>query len=125
MLDTPARELSGMAITWAFYGRSYEYGLVLAAAQVLCSLLLFGRRTVRLGVLLFLPIMGNIVLLDYFYDIPALPTASVLLVMGLYLFLADARAFLRYALGTPYVRSEAALGVGLSRGGSGGPAGRR
>jgi len=105
-LDTPVKDLSGMSLTWAFFGYSYGYTLVLAAAQILSSLFLFFRRTVRLGVLLFLPIIGNIVLIDYFYDIVALPAAISMLVAALYLFLADGRAFLAYSIGEPYVSLE-------------------
>ena len=109
-LDTPVRFLSGFEFAWLFYGYSYLYGLFLAGAQITVSLLLFFQRTVRLGLLIFFPIMGNILLLDIFYGISAaLPAVYALLIAGLYLFLYDIRAFWQYAFGTPFVRSATPL----------------
>ena len=104
-LDMPFRFMSGFELLWTFYGYSYLYGLFLAGAQITVSFLLFFRKTVRLGLLIFFPIMGNILLIDIFYSIPALPAVLPLLLAGTYLFIYDIKNFLAYAFGTPFVRT--------------------
>lgn len=102
-LERPIGELTGFELTWAYYGYSYPYGLFIAAAQITAGALLLFRPTLRLGLLLFLAVMGNIVMIDVFYNIgPALPMALLLLAMGLYLFLSDWQAFWSYLFGAPY-----------------------
>ena len=56
-----------------------------------------------MGLLLFLTIIGNIVMIDFFYNIDGAKSMAVLLLgMGLYLFLSDWRAFWSYIFGAPY-----------------------
>lgn len=102
-LDRPIGELSGFELTWAYYGYSPLYGVFIASAQITAGVLLLFRPTVRLGLLLFLTVIGNIVMIDFFYNIDGAKGMAVLLLgMGLYLFLSDSRAFWSYVFGTPY-----------------------
>jgi hypothetical protein len=97
VLDTPVRRLSGLELTWAFYGASYFYGVILAGTQILGALLLFFRPTVRIGVLVLLPVLSNIVLIDFFFSIDgALGMALLLTAMCVFLLLNDAPNFLAY-----------------------------
>jgi hypothetical protein len=70
MLDLPFSSFSGEDLTWAYFGYSYAYRCVIGALQIGGALLLLFHRTRLLGVLTLLPIMVNIVLIDYFYQLP-------------------------------------------------------
>ena len=69
ILDTPLGEVSGLQLTWAFFGASYEYSLFVAMVQISSAILLLYRKTALLGALLLLPVLVNIILIDLFYEI--------------------------------------------------------
>jgi len=70
MLDLPFRSFSGEDLTWAYFGHSYAYRCTIGALQIGGALLLLFHRTRLLGVLTLLPVMVNILLIDYFYQLP-------------------------------------------------------
>ena len=70
MLDLPFRSFSGEELTWAYFGHSYAYQCTIGGLQIGGALLLLFHRTRLLGVLTLLPVMVNIVLIDYFYQLP-------------------------------------------------------
>jgi|GEM_PF-971337 len=78
-------KLTGYQLTWSFFGYSKFYNSVIAVAQVFGGLLLLFRRTTLLGALFLLPILVNITLIDYNYDIPAKDIITVLLFMDIFL----------------------------------------
>lgn len=69
LLDTPVSSLSGMSLTWYYYGYSYPLAVIIGLLQIGGSSLLLYRRTTLLGVLILLPVMVNIVLINLFYKI--------------------------------------------------------
>lgn len=100
--DQPISALSGFQLTWYYYGYSFWYGAVIAFAQIASSLLLFFRKTTRIGILLFLTYMVNIVLMDYAYDIQgAKGMATLLLAMGIFVFVSDYRVFFKLLIQEP------------------------
>lgn len=100
--DKSVDALNGFELTWYYYGYSYWYGLLLALLQITSSLLLFFRRTTRLGVILFLTIIVNILLIDFAYDIEgAKGMALALTCMGLYIFFSEFNLYYRFFLDTP------------------------
>ena len=102
LYDRPVSSLSGFELTWYYYGYSYWYGVFLAGSQITAALLLFFRRTTRLGVMLYLAIIGNIVVLDFAYDIRGAKGMAVLLtVLALFVFLSEWRVFYQYFLAEP------------------------
>ena len=68
-LDTPLSSLSGMSLTWYYYGYSYPLAVIIGLLQIGGSILLLYRKTTLLGVLILLPVMVNIVLINVFYKI--------------------------------------------------------
>lgn len=78
-------DLSGFQLTWSFFGYSKLYNSFIAVAQVLGGTLLLFKRTTLIGALLLLPILGNIALIDFNYDIPAKDIISVLLLLDIFL----------------------------------------
>ena len=83
--DTPLGHLSGFELTWAFHSYSAIYESILGLVEVIIGLLVFFPRTTRLGVLLFVPVMTNLVLINIFFEIGALPPAIALWLAGVIL----------------------------------------
>ncbi|MGV0967221.1 hypothetical protein [Empedobacter falsenii] len=99
--DKPIGNLSGFELTWFYYGYSYWYGLIIASMQIISSLLLFFRQTTRIGIIIFLTFMVNILLMDFAYDIDgAKGMAVVLTMMALFVFLSDYKELIKYFLKT-------------------------
>ena len=95
--DKPVGLLSGFELTWYYYGYSFWYGLCIAAAQIVSSLLLFFRKTTRIGIVLYLSFMVNILMVDFAYDVNgAQGMATVLTIMALFVFFSEFPLFFKY-----------------------------
>jgi hypothetical protein len=82
--DVPVGRLNGFELTWNYFGHSYAFALIIALFQIGGSVLLLFRRTTLLGAAILLPVMVNIVLINFFYDIsPGAFMNSVLFSLGL------------------------------------------
>ncbi|MDM1044679.1 hypothetical protein HX004_06335 [Myroides sp. 1354] len=100
--DKPISDLSGFQLTWYYYGYSFWYGAVIAGAQLTSAILLFFRKTTRIGILLFLTFMVNILLVDFAYDIQGAKGMAVLLtLMGFFVFLSDFKIFFTLLIQEP------------------------
>lgn len=67
--NTPTEKLSGLELTWTYFGYSHGMSAIIAFAQIGGSILLLFRKTTLLGVCILLPVLLNIVLIDIFYGI--------------------------------------------------------
>lgn len=101
--DTPIGELDGMDLVWFYFGYSYQYAVFIALSQIAVSFLLFFRKTVRLGAVLFLCIMANIIAVDIAFDVDfdAFIMAIILTFMGLFIFLSEFPLFIHYFITEP------------------------
>lgn len=91
VMDTRLGDVSGYWLTWHFFGYSYAYTLFVACSQILSSFLLFFRRTTTLGAMILLPIIANIVFMNFAYGIPVKMFSSIFLILTLFLLAQDAR----------------------------------
>ena len=91
-------KVSGTQLTWSFFGYSKFYNSFIAIAQVAGGLLLLFRRTTLLGALFLLPILVNITLINYNYDIPAKDIITVLLFLDVFLISISARPLISFFL---------------------------
>jgi hypothetical protein len=100
--DMPVGQLNGFNLTWNYFAHSYALAVIIALCQIGGSILLLFRRTTLLGVFILLPVMVNIVLINFFFDIsPGAFMNSVMFTLGLlYLLLLQ-----RSALITAFFRS--------------------
>lgn len=89
-LVAPLGDNSRMGLLWTFMGASPGYQMLSGAAEVIGGLLLFWRRTRLLGATLVTVVMTNVVLLNFFYDVPVKLFASHLLLIAIGLLLLDA-----------------------------------
>lgn len=100
--DRPIESLSGFELTWYYFGYSKWYGTLIAVIQIISSLFLFFRKTTRIGVMLFLSFMVNILLTDFAYDIEgAKGMASLLTAMALFVLFSDYSLFYKYFIEEP------------------------
>ena len=98
-IDESLNSLNGFMLTWYYYGFSRNYALVIAFTQIASALLILFRRTERIGIVLFLSFMVNILLVNYFYEIDGAYSMSIrLTIMGVFLLLSDWKAFGNYFL---------------------------
>jgi hypothetical protein len=87
----PIGDSSPMGLLWMFMSASDAYTAFTGAAEMLCSILLFMRRTTTLGALMCAGVMSNVVMLNFSYDVPVKLFSTHLLAMALFLLLPDAR----------------------------------
>lgn len=73
--DKIVSDMTGLELMWAFYGYSKSFAIVLGLLEITGATLILIRRTRVIGCLFTSAILINIVLQDYFYEIPALRTA--------------------------------------------------
>ncbi len=93
-------------LTWYYYGYSRTYALIIASVQILSGILLLFRKTERIGVILFLSFMINILLINYFYEIDGAKSMSIrLTIMGFLLLFSDWEALKRYFFKTTIITS--------------------
>jgi hypothetical protein len=87
----PFGDASPMGLLWTFIGASRAYEFFSGATEMLGGLLLLARRTTLLGALVCIGVVGNIVMLNFSYDVPVKLYSSHLLLMAIFLVLPDAR----------------------------------
>jgi hypothetical protein len=95
-MDAKVSELDGFTLTWLFYGWSPVYQFFAGFVEISCAVLLFFRRTRRLGALLTAPFMLNLVLLNLEYDIGAVNDAVPMLVASTVLCLIYTRDYKKF-----------------------------
>jgi hypothetical protein len=81
---------SPMGLVWTFMGASRGYTRFAGLGEVVGGLLLIWRRTTILGAAVTFGVMLNVMMLNFCYDVPVKQFSFHLVVMALYLMLADA-----------------------------------
>jgi hypothetical protein len=100
--DKTIGELSGFELTWFYYGYSFWYGIFIASSQIIAAFLLFFRQTTRLGIVLYLSIMVNILVLDIAYEINGgIGMAIVLTSVAMLVFLLEFNSFYEFFIKRP------------------------
>lgn len=88
-LTEPLGDHSPMGLLWAFMGTSLVYTIFAGSVEALGGLLLLSRRTTPLGALVSVVAMGNVVALNFCYDVPVKLMSSHLLLMAILLAAPD------------------------------------
>ncbi|QVL31847.1 hypothetical protein KIH39_23920 [Telmatocola sphagniphila] len=90
-LDIPAGELSGIELTWIYFGYSTLMSSFVLGGQATAAVLLGYARTARLGALILLPIISNIVVINFAFNIGTDTKifSIILLLMDLFLLAGD------------------------------------
>jgi hypothetical protein len=81
---------SPMGLVWTFMGASRAYTRFAGLGEIVGGLLLIWRRTTIVGAAVTFGVMMNVMMLNFCYDVPVKQYSFHLVVMALYLLLADA-----------------------------------
>lgn len=81
----PFGDASPMGVLWTFMGASAPYTIFAGLSELVPGLLLLFRRTATLGALVAIPVMTNVVMLNYCYDVPVKLFSTHLLAIAIYL----------------------------------------
>ncbi len=93
-LIQPFGDKSPMGLAWSFVGYSKAYSAFTGWGEIIGGSLLFFRRTTTFGALLCIVVIGNIVALNFCYDIPVKLYSSVLFLMSVFLAAPDLKRLL-------------------------------
>ena len=80
---------SPMGLAWSFIGYSPAFSAFTGWGEVIAGSLLFFRRTTTLGGLMGLVVMGNIMVINFCYDVPVKLFSSMLFLMSGFLIIPD------------------------------------
>jgi len=94
-LVEPLGEFSPMGLVWTFMGFSAPYEAIVGWAEVIGGLMLVWRRTSAVGAMLLLGVMGNVMAVNYFYDVPVKLYSTQLWLTGLFIAAPDLRRLFR------------------------------
>lgn len=89
-------DASPMGLMWTFVGYSSGYNLFAGLGEAIGGLLLFFRRTTTLGAVIVLAVMGNVLAMNLFYDIPVKLFSAHLVLMAIFLLSTDANRLVRF-----------------------------
>ena len=81
-LGSPSRDAAGLVVLQLLADHTRRSWAQLKSSS---ALLILFKRTTGLGIVLFLPVMANLVLINIIYQVGALPSAVPLLLAGLIL----------------------------------------
>lgn len=90
----PYGDSSPMGLAWTFLGHSKGYNIFMGLSEFVGGVLLFHRKTKLMGSLILIPIITNIVAINFFYDIPVKLFSLELLLMAVILVLPDFKRIL-------------------------------
>lgn len=88
-MDQTLGEANGFWLSWRFFDYSYPYKLFIGLGQVLASTLFLFRRTTTLAAIILLPIISNIVFVNFAFGIGVTFFSACYLVFAIYLLLCD------------------------------------
>lgn len=96
VLMEPYGASSPMRLAWNFFGYSTGYNLFTGIAELSCGMLLFFRRTSTLGAVITLIVAGNIMAINYSFDVPVKLFSTTLVMMSLFLIMKDIARFTNF-----------------------------
>jgi hypothetical protein len=98
-LDERVGDLSPMGMLWTFMGSSRPYSMFAGFAEGIGGVLLLWRPTQALGALAAMAAMGNVVALNFCYDVPVKLFSMQLLVIAAVIFAPHARRLIGAMIG--------------------------
>lgn len=93
-------ESSPMGLLWTCLGHAPGYTIMGGVLECLGGLLLLWRRTTCLGAVVLIPVMVNVVAMNFFYDVPVKIYSTHLLLAAIVLVVPDAGRLTRALLGS-------------------------
>ena len=84
-LFTPVGHLSKDILFWTSMGSSYSYNLFMGIIEIIPAFLLLWKRTRMLGAIISVGVLGNILVLNYSFDITVKLLSSLLFLSSIYI----------------------------------------
>jgi len=95
-LIEPVGNMSPMGLAWTYMGYSTGYNYFTGFVELTCGILLFFRKTTTLGAIIGLVVAGNIMAIDYCFDVPAKLLSTFLVLMCIFLLFKDAKRLIKF-----------------------------
>lgn len=92
----PVGNMSPMGLAWTYMGYSVGFNWFTGLGEISCGLLLLFRRTTTLGAIIGLAVAGNIMAINYAFDVPVKILSTVLVCMCLFLLFKDHHRLLNF-----------------------------
>ncbi|MFS3927114.1 hypothetical protein ACR3I8_11925 [Priestia flexa] len=73
----------GFVMAWRFFGYSKEYEIIIGIGEVVAAILIMIPRTALFGAICYFPIVINVMMINYFFDIGVQDLSTVLTLMCL------------------------------------------
>jgi hypothetical protein len=96
VLNEPLGHTSPQTLLWSVIGLNPIYESICGAAEVIGGILFLFRRTALLGALISTFVLANVVLYNFFFDVPVKLLAANLLLASLFVVLPDVPALYRF-----------------------------
>lgn len=96
VLNEPFGQMSPDSLLWSMLGAMPVYEMICGWAEVIAGVLLLVRKTSLAGALLTTFIMTNVLLYNLFFDVPVKLFAAHLVLLALFVILADAVPLYRF-----------------------------
>lgn len=90
-LEQPLGDFSPMGLVWTFIGYSKPFTMLTGWLEVLGGTFLLFKRTQTLGAMIVFVVMSNVMVFNYFYDVPVKILSTHLVMMAVFLILIDGR----------------------------------
>jgi hypothetical protein len=85
----PIGDMSPMGLAWTYMGYSTGFNYFTGFAEALCGILLMFRRTTTLGAIIGVAVAGNIMAINYCFDVPVKILSTMLVTMCIFLLFRD------------------------------------
>ncbi|MES2112642.1 MAG: hypothetical protein V4577_28065 [Bacteroidota bacterium] len=95
-LMEPLGNMSPMGLAWTYMGFSTAFNYFTGFAELITGLLLFNRKTTTLGAVVGLAVTGNIMAINYCFDVPVKIVATALVLMCLFILVRDTRRLVNF-----------------------------
>lgn len=97
----PYGSSSPMGLAWTFFGYSEGYNLLIGLLEFIPGILLLHRKTKLLGAFLAIPVIGNIVAVNFFFDVPVKIYSTQLLCQAIIISSPDLKRFVSFVFNKP------------------------
>ncbi|BAU53020.1 hypothetical protein [Mucilaginibacter gotjawali] len=108
-LVEPMGNMSPMGLAWSYLGLSTGFNYFAGCAELACGMLLFFRKTTTLGAIIGLVVAGNIMAINYCFDVPVKILSTFLVLMCIFLLVKDHIRLINF-----FFRNREALPANLS-----------
>ncbi len=95
-LQEPLGDMTPMGLAWTYLGYSTGFNYFAGIAELAAGILLFFRKTTTLGAILLLVVAGNIMAINYCFDVPVKLLATTLVAMSIFILARDTQRLINF-----------------------------